>query len=181
MMAANIEKIESLLAQMLFEKTVLPEEKIVHIINGLGGVVFVASEVRVFILKVGGIATNRLVGQSVKTIFYKDITGIEHDHLQATIWVHEQGYIRKKGILYNVFRDSNAFLYGAKKVNNMNDLLLFLHQKVSTVNSGSLGEKSGVDKIEAMDLIKKLDELKASGLITEAEFNEKRKKLIDLI
>lgn len=98
-----------------------------------------------------------------------------------------------KGIVYNkiVFHTSNDEIDFQQVSNSelqypksMNEILDRFHSELEKLRNAKIKSSQGVKNTvnnDPMERIRKLKELKDEGLINEKEFEEKKKKLLDLI
>lgn len=160
-------------------KTILvPGEKIVINIRS-GSICDV--EVTKDYIKVKQIGLTSMINKGIfgeKTFYYKNMTGIQFKEPGFTT-----GYIQfiflgsreNKAGVFGAVNDENSIVFAKKERNVMNELKEFVEQKLLENNSISNTQI----KSEA-EQIRELKDLLDDGILTQAEFDLKKKKILGI-
>ena len=121
------------------------------------------------------------ISDGEKTIYYRDCIGVQFKESGLQI-----GYLQLEtasGIMYmkqNNFFNENSFTFDTTVQSNekMNEVADYVRGKVEEAKNG--GGQTVVKEASAADEIKKFKELLDMGIITQEEFNAKKKQLLGL-
>ncbi|MBG9548733.1 SHOCT domain-containing protein [Cytobacillus firmus] len=116
-----------------------------------------------------------------KEILIKQISSIQIKKAGALT----NGYIQfsfsggkeNKGGLFDATKDENTIMFNKKQMPDFEKLKLAIEEKIDQLSNAS---SINVGQIDVADQIKKLAELRDSGIITEDEFNGKKKQLLGI-
>ena len=115
-----------------------------------------------------------------KTIFYSSITsiqfkkgGIANGYIQFSI----KGGNESGGGLLAAERDENSFVVHRSMNNEAEQIVEFINKKLSEVNRGG---GTVVQALSSADELKKFKDLLDAGIITQEEFDAKKKQLLGL-
>ncbi|OHX39199.1 SHOCT domain-containing protein [Cytobacillus oceanisediminis] len=116
-----------------------------------------------------------------KEILIKQISSIQIKKAGALT----NGYIQfsfsggkeNKGGLFDATKDENTIMFNKKQMPDFEKLKLAIEEKIDQLSNTS---SINVGQIDVADQIKKLAELRDSGIITEDEFNGKKKQLLGI-
>ncbi len=114
-----------------------------------------------------------------KTIYYTDITSVQFKKPGFTtgyIQFSLSGGRENTGGVMGAMQDENSVAIKSKAVVEAERIVEFINQKLHTLKSG--GNMKGV--ISAADEIKKYKELFDLGIISQEEYEIKRKQLLGL-
>lgn len=117
-----------------------------------------------------------------KTIYFTDCIGIQfkkaglmNGYLQFET---ASGYVNGRG--GNNFLAENSFVYEAKKELNIQMVEVAEYCKKQIEEYKTKKNSVAINEVSAADEIKKFKELLDSGIITDEEFNAKKKELLGL-
>lgn len=136
-------------------------------------------EDKVVIVRKGVISfmTHGLKGD--KTIFYSNITsvqfkkgGLQNGYIQFSV----KGGKESTGGLIAAEFDENSLLIHRSMNDKAEQIVEFINKKLSEVNSGG----TVVQALSSADELKKFKDLLDSGIITQEEFDAKKKQLLGL-
>jgi len=163
-----------------FEDNILKDEKVDAKLQPHRGEGIVVTDKRVMIIKAGMVSAAGFFGANCKSFYYNQITsvdlrlGIMGGHIQLTIAGGTD--VKGKGIL-DVGQAENAATFTVDYKNKMKKVAEIIRERVQ--NSQSQGSAPQQTKGVAEE-IKGLADLKKEGIITEEEFNKKKKDLLGL-
>lgn len=118
-----------------------------------------------------------------KTIYYKDCVGVQYKKSGATI-----GYLQLEtasGMMNNGgsnFMGENSFTFDTTKISNekMEEVANYVRTKVEEVKSHGDNPTTVIQAVSAADELKKMKDLLDLGIITQEEFEAKKKQLLGL-
>lgn len=159
-----------------------PDEKIKVQLNGTAGECLVVTDKKVLVAK-AGFSSGALFGQKAKSFPFKQITSVEYScgltagRIQiTTAGTVESSSGHRKGVL-----DSVADTFQAENVVTFPSQKKLVFQKAAALIRQMLDEQHEAPTTATPDIleqIKKLAELKESGILTEDEFNNKKAELL---
>ena len=118
-----------------------------------------------------------------KTIYYKDCVGVQFKKSSFTI-----GYLQfetASGQMNNGnsnFFGENSFTFDTTVISNekMEEVANYVKKKIDEIKTQGDRPATVVQQVSAADELKKMKELLDMGIITEEEFNAKKKQLLGL-
>jgi hypothetical protein len=118
-----------------------------------------------------------------KTIYYRDCVGIQFKKSGMTI-----GYLQfetSSGMMNNKnnnFFGENSFTFDTTKISNekMEEVANYVRQKIDEIKSKGDTPTTIVQATSAADELKKMKELLDMGIISQEEFDAKKKQLLGL-
>ena len=136
-------------------------------------------EDKIVIVRKGMLAFMNYGLKGDKTIFYSNLTsiqfkkgGITNGYVQFSI----KGGKESSGGLLSAERDENSFVIHPSMNNEAEKIVEFINKKLSEVNSGG----TVVQALSSADELKKFKDLLDAGIITQEEFDAKKKQLLGL-
>lgn len=139
-------------------------------------------------IKTNGTVSSLLTGNAFdgeKTIYYVDCLGVQFKKAYLNSGT---GYIQLEtasALMNNLFSNrfnENTFTFNNTVVKNetMTEVHKYINEKVSEIKSIKPQSNSQLDKNSTADEIKAFHEMMVAGIITQEEFEVKKKKLLNL-
>ena len=161
------------------------EEPIYKLDGGAKDVLYVYED-RVVISHRGALNALAMGIKGDKTIYYTDITSVQ---FKKPAWT--AGYIQfslpggneNQGGVFSAMSDENtiSLLAGDERIiQQANEVVEFINQKIREVKAGTKTAPTVIQQISAADELKKFKELLDMGIITQEEFDAKKKQLLGL-
>lgn len=129
---------------------------------------------------VTGLIFNESVTQGEKTIYYKDVIGVQYKPSSIA-----DGYIQIETAAGGMtstssqYSGENAIQFSGKKNNEEAEIIVsFIRKQVEEIKNAPAG--GGVQQISTADELKKYKELLDIGVLTQEEFDVKKKQLLGL-
>ncbi len=121
-----------------------------------------------------------------KTIYYSDISSVQFKKSGMSA-----GYIQfslpggneNRGGVFSAMSDENSIAIKAGYINinkQAEEVIEFINQKIREIKSGAKVATTVVQQTSSADELKKFKELLDSGIITQEEFDAKKKQLLGL-
>ena len=165
-----------------YDEGVPPEEKVVHELDGGVGDILLVYEDRVVIKHKGFLNLMAMGIKGDKTLYYSDITAIQYKrpgalagHIQFSIL----GGVEHTGGVFSAGSDENTVTINSGTEVLAEKVVDYINQKLKECKTA---KKCGtvIQQISAADEIKKYKELLDMGVITQEEFDAKKKQLLGL-
>ncbi len=129
---------------------------------------------------VTGLIFSESVTQGEKTIYYKDVIGVQYKPSSIA-----DGYIQIETAAGGMtstssqYSGENAIQFSGKKNNEEAEIIVsFIRKQVEEIKNAPAG--GGVQQISTADELKKYKELLDLGVLTQEEFDVKKKQLLGL-
>lgn len=129
---------------------------------------------------VTGLIFSESVTQGEKTIYYKDVIGVQYKPSSIA-----DGYIQIETAAGGMtstssqYSGENAIQFSGKKNNEEAEIIVsFIRKQVEEIKNAPAG--GGVQQISTADELKKYKELLDDGILTQEEFDVKKKQLLGL-
>lgn len=162
------------------------EEEPIYTLDGGAKDVLYVYEDRVVISHRGALNALAMGIKGDKTIYYTDITSVQ---FKEPAWT--AGYIQfslpggneNRGGVFSAMSDENtiSLLAGDERIiQQAKEVVEFINQKIREVKAGTKAATTVIQQTSAADELKKFKELLDLGIITQDEFNAKKKQLLGL-
>ena len=117
-----------------------------------------------------------------KNIYYTDITAIEFREASVTLGIIQFSLpgSESKGGLLEAAHDENTVSFNSTRNEAANKVMAYLNNKLKEVKTASSGNQTIIQQVSAADEIKKFKELLDDGIISQEEFDAKKKQLLGL-
>ncbi len=118
-----------------------------------------------------------------KTIYYKDCIGIQFKKAGITIgYLQLETSVAMMNNLNSNFSSENSFTFDVNVVSNekMQEVADYVKRRIDEIKTGSVNSATVIQASSAADELKKFKELLDMGVITQAEFDSKKKQLLGL-
>ena len=137
------------------------------------------------VIKTAATLGNLFIGNATdgeKTIYYSDCIGVQFKESGVTI-----GYLQLEtasGMMNNNqsnFFNENSFTFDPSAISNdrMRDVAAYIRERISEAKKAK-NAPSVVQQISAADELKKIKELLDMGILTQEEFDAKKKQLLGM-
>lgn len=162
--------------EILVEK--VNPQKYDNVFEGRSGTL-VLTETGVIIKRVGGLLSGHTAGE--KNIPYKSITAVQFKKAGITVGFIQftlQGGIESKGGAFEAVKDENTVTFAnEEKTKEFEQAKNIIEQRIS-IASGATGSVS--NSSNDLEQLEKLASLRDKGILSEEEFQAKKKKILDL-
>ena len=157
----------------------MTENKVFHFDGGVGDILDVYED-RVVISHKGVLNFLAMGIKGDKTIYYNNITSVQ---FKKSGWT--AGYIQfsinggreNVGGLLGATQDENTITISGNKNSEAEKIVAYINKKLAEIRNGI---SNTVQAISSADELKKFKELLDMGIITQEEFDAKKKQLLDL-
>jgi len=177
------EEIDALIASAE-EETAKEMEGIVYNFNGGAGDILLVFEDRIVIRRTG-IGNALLMGlKGDKTIFFSDITSIQH---KAAGSGFTAGYIQfsipggkeAQGGVWQAVHDENTITF-KENTKEVEEMVKYLQDRLREVKSPKPQAATIVNQVSAADELLKFKNLLDAGVLTQEEFDKKKAELLNM-
>jgi hypothetical protein len=137
----------------------------------------VVTDSRVMIIKAGSVTGAGLFGARCKTFRFGDISSVDlrvgpmGGHLQVSVAGTSE--VKDRGSL-DMAKAENAVTFVSTYKNEMKEIAAYLNSVIAQRHERAAGAPSGI-----ADQLQKLGDLKAAGVLDEAEFVAAKRKLLE--
>jgi len=110
--------------------------------------------------------------KQISSIQFKPAGALTNGYIQFAF----SGGKENKGGLFDATQDENAIMFNKKQMKEFEEIKSAIEEKINSLNQPIIQSAP----IDIADQIKKLADLRDSGILTEEEFNAKKKQLLNI-